>query len=68
MPGGGLLIDTPGLRLVAPLEDGDEPVPMLDPAQGEAERRARERAFHREHYRAMREKRNAGRRASERGR
>lgn len=68
MPGGGLLIDTPGLRLVAPLEDGDEPVPMLDPAQVKRERRARERAFHREHYRAMREKRNAREARERRGR
>jgi ribosome biogenesis GTPase / thiamine phosphate phosphatase len=57
LPGGALLIDTPGLRLVAPLEDGDAPVPLLDKAQVRRERRARERAFHREHYRDMRERR-----------
>jgi ribosome biogenesis GTPase / thiamine phosphate phosphatase len=57
LPGGALLIDTPGLRLVAPLEDADEPVPLLDKAQVKRERRARERAFHREHYRALREHR-----------
>jgi ABC-type transport system involved in cytochrome bd biosynthesis fused ATPase/permease subunit len=57
LPGGALLIDTPGLRLVAPLEDTDEPVPLLDKAQVKRERRARERAFHREHYRDMRERR-----------
>ena len=55
LPGGALLVDTPGLRLVAPLEDGDAPVPLVeDKAQLRRERRARERAFHREHYRAMR--------------
>ena len=57
LPGGALLVDTPGLRLVAPLEDADQPVPMLDSAQLRRERRARERAFHREHYRDMRERR-----------
>ena len=57
LPGGALLVDTPGLRLVAPLEDVDEPVPLLDTAQVKRERRARARAFHREHYRAMRERR-----------
>jgi ribosome biogenesis GTPase / thiamine phosphate phosphatase len=57
LPGGALLIDTPGLRLVAPLEDTDEPVPLLDKAQVKRERRARERAFHREHHRDMRERR-----------
>jgi ribosome biogenesis GTPase len=54
LPGGALLIDTPGLRLVAPLEEGDEPVPLLDTAQVKRERRARERAFHRELYKDMR--------------
>jgi ribosome biogenesis GTPase len=57
LPGGALLIDTPGLRLVAPLEDGDEPVPLLDKAELNRERRARERAFHRGIYRDMREHR-----------
>jgi ribosome biogenesis GTPase len=56
LPGGALLVDTPGLRLVAPLEDGDEPVPLLDKAQVKRERRARERAFHRGIYREMRER------------
>ena len=54
LPGGALLVDTPGLRLVAPLEDGDEPVPLLDKAQAKRERRERERAFHRGIYRDMR--------------
>jgi ribosome biogenesis GTPase / thiamine phosphate phosphatase len=54
LPGGALLIDTPGLRLVAPLEDADEDVPMLDKAQQKRERRAREREFHRGIYREMR--------------
>jgi ribosome biogenesis GTPase len=59
LPGGPLVIDTPGLRLVAPLEDGDAAVPLLDKAQVKRERRARERAVHREHYREMRERRRA---------
>jgi ribosome biogenesis GTPase len=54
LPGGALLIDTPGLRLVKPLEDGDEEVPLLDKAQVKRERRAREREFHRGVYRDMR--------------
>jgi ribosome biogenesis GTPase len=56
LPGGALLIDTPGLRLVAPLEDADEEVPLLDKAQARRERRAREREFHRGIYREMRER------------
>ena len=59
LPGGALLIDTPGLRLVAPLEDGDEDVPMLDKAQLKRERRARERAFHRGIYREMRDRKRS---------
>jgi ribosome biogenesis GTPase len=59
LPGGALLVDTPGLRLVAPLEDTDEPVPLLDKAQVKRERRAREREFHRGVYREMREKRRS---------
>ena len=56
LPGGALLVDTPGLRLVAPLEDGDPEVPAIeqDKAQAKRERRERERAFHREIYRDMR--------------
>jgi len=55
LPSGALLIDTPGLRLVAPLEDHDEPIPHVDdPAQLKRERRERERAFHRGMYRDMR--------------
>jgi ribosome biogenesis GTPase / thiamine phosphate phosphatase len=55
MPGGALLVDTPGLRLVAPLGDADDPVPLLeDKATSKRDRRARERAFHREIYRDMR--------------
>ena len=61
LPGGALLIDTPGLRVVAPLEDADAPVPMLDTTQLKRERRARERDFHRGIYREMR----AGRRERE---
>jgi ribosome biogenesis GTPase len=59
LPGGALLVDTPGLRLVAPLEEGDEPVPLLDKAQLKRQRRARERAFHREIYREMRERKRS---------
>ena len=54
LPGGALLIDTPGLRLVAPTEEGDPEVPLLDKAQLKRERRARERAFHRSIYRESR--------------
>jgi ribosome biogenesis GTPase len=57
LAGGVLLIDTPGLRLVAPLEESDAAVPLLDKAAVKRERRARERAFHRAHYREMRERR-----------
>ena len=59
LPTGALLIDTPGLRLVAPLEDGDEPVPLVDKAQSNRERRARQRAFQRQIYRDMRARRRA---------
>ncbi len=59
LPGGALLIDTPGLRLVAPLEDTDEEVPLLDKSQLKRERRAREREFHRGVYRELREKRRS---------
>lgn len=59
LPGGALLVDTPGLRLVAPLEEGDEPVPLLDKAQAKRERRERERAFHRGIYRDMRARKRA---------
>ena len=44
LPGGALMIDTPGLRLVAPLTERDAEVPMLDKAAVKRERRARERA------------------------
>jgi ribosome biogenesis GTPase / thiamine phosphate phosphatase len=57
LPGGALLIDTPGLRLVAPLEDADEEVPLLDKAQLQRERRVRAREFHRGIYREMRARR-----------
>jgi hypothetical protein len=43
----GLLIDTPGLRLVAPVQDEDEPIPLVDNAALNRERRARERELHR---------------------
>jgi ribosome biogenesis GTPase len=56
LPGGALLVDTPGLRLVAPLEDADEEVPLLDKEQLKRERRARQREFHRGIYREMRAK------------
>ena len=54
LPGGALLIDTPGLRLVAPLEDADEEVPLLDREQLRRERRTRAREFHRGIYKEMR--------------
>jgi ribosome biogenesis GTPase len=57
LPGGALLIDTPGLRLVAPLEDADEEVPLLDKAQLQRERRVRAREFHRGIYREVRARR-----------
>jgi ribosome biogenesis GTPase len=58
LPTGALLIDTPGLRLVAPLEDDDREVPALeDKEQAKAERRERDRALHREIYRDMRSSR-----------
>ncbi|HEX2410412.1 MAG TPA: GTPase RsgA [Solirubrobacteraceae bacterium] len=57
LPGGALLVDTPGLRLVAPLEDADEPVPLLDKAEIKRERRARARAVHRQRYRQLRDER-----------
>jgi ribosome biogenesis GTPase len=57
LPSGALLIDTPGLRLVTPLEDGDDPVPLVDRAQERRERRERDRAMHRAIYRDMRERR-----------
>jgi ribosome biogenesis GTPase len=58
LPTGALLIDTPGLRLVAPLEDDDRDVPALeDKEQAKAERRERDRALHREIYRDMRSRR-----------
>jgi ribosome biogenesis GTPase / thiamine phosphate phosphatase len=68
LPGGALLIDTPGLRLVAPLEDGDEPVPLVDRAQERRERRERDRAFHRAIYRDMRARRRDRERADGWGR
>jgi ribosome biogenesis GTPase len=63
LPGGALLIDTPGLRLVAPLEEGDEPVPLVDRAQERRERRERDRALHRAIYRDMRARRHDRERA-----
>lgn len=66
LPGGALLVDTPGLRSVAPLDDTDEPVPLLDKAAVKRERRARERAFHREIYRDMRERRRSRERRDDR--
>ena len=59
LPGGALLVDTPGLRLVAPLEDSDPEIPALqeDKQRAKRERRERERAFHRETYRDMRSRR-----------
>jgi ribosome biogenesis GTPase len=47
LPGGALVMDTPGLRLVAPVQDTDEEVPLVDNAQVRRERRAREREVHR---------------------
>jgi ribosome biogenesis GTPase / thiamine phosphate phosphatase len=59
LPGGALLVDTPGLRLVAPLEDTDPEIPALQEEKHRAkrERRERERAFHREIYRDIRSRR-----------
>jgi ribosome biogenesis GTPase len=68
LPGGALLVDTPGLRSVAPLDDGDAPVPLLDKAAVKRERRARERAFHREIYRDMRDRRRERERRDDRRR
>ena len=36
LPGGALLVDTPGLRLVAPLEDADEPGAAARQGRGQA--------------------------------
>jgi ribosome biogenesis GTPase len=58
LPGGALVIDTPGLRLVAPLEDADDPVPLLDKEAIKRERRERQREFHRGLYREMRARRH----------
>jgi ribosome biogenesis GTPase / thiamine phosphate phosphatase len=63
LPGGALLIDTPGLRVVAPTEDGDPEVPLLDRAELKRARRERERAFHRGSYKETRERRRARERA-----
>ena len=56
LPSGALLIDTPGLRLVAPLEDADDEAAagFADKAALQRARRERERAFHREIYKDMR--------------
>ena len=56
LPSGALLIDTPGLRLVAPVVDGEPEVPLLDKAQVKRERRARERELNRGIYRETRRK------------
>jgi ribosome biogenesis GTPase len=56
LPSGAMLVDTPGLRLVAPLTDADDEVPLLDKAQVKRERRTREREFHRGIYKELREK------------
>jgi ribosome biogenesis GTPase len=60
LPGGALLVDTPGLRSVAPVEDAEEEVPLLDKAALQRERRERGRTIHKEHARDMRERRRAG--------
>jgi ribosome biogenesis GTPase / thiamine phosphate phosphatase len=67
LPGGALLIDTPGLRAVAPVEDSDPEVPLLDKAQVKRERRERERTFHRQIYKEMRERRRRRERDERRG-
>jgi ribosome biogenesis GTPase len=55
LPSGALLVDTPGLRLVAPLEDHDEPVPHVeDKVRERRERRERQREFHRALHREQR--------------
>jgi ribosome biogenesis GTPase len=63
LPSGALLIDTPGLRLVAPLEEGDDPVALVDREQVRRERRERARAMHRAIYRDMRDRRRERERA-----
>jgi ribosome biogenesis GTPase / thiamine phosphate phosphatase len=67
LPGGALLIDTPGLRAVAPVEDSDPDLPLPDKAQVKRERRERERTFHRQIYREMRERRRRRERDERRG-
>jgi ribosome biogenesis GTPase / thiamine phosphate phosphatase len=67
LPGGGLLIDTPGLRLVAPVEESDAEMTALeDQRRAKRERRERERAFHREIYKDMREMRRTRERSERR--
>jgi ribosome biogenesis GTPase len=68
LPSGALLVDTPGLRLVAPLTDGDPDVPLLDKAAVKRERRARERELHRGIYRELRAKKERRERSERRGR
>jgi ribosome biogenesis GTPase len=59
LPGGALLVDTPGLRLVAPAEDAGPEAPVLDKAQLRRQRRAREKAAHQEIFRDMRDRRRS---------
>ena len=65
LPGGALLVDTPGLRLVAPREDTRRAgAAARRGGELKRERRARAREFHRQHYRDMREPGATGRRAT----
>jgi len=62
LPSGALLVDTPGLRLVAPLEDHDEPVPHVEDKERERrERRERQREVHRALHREQRSAKRARR-------
>jgi ribosome biogenesis GTPase len=56
LPGGALLIDTPGLRLVAPVEEGEDVEEPVDKAALARERRARARQMSRAARRMYRER------------
>jgi len=59
---GALLVDTPGLRLVTPLEDHDEAVPHVEDKERERrERRERQREVHRALHREQRSAKRARR-------
>lgn len=65
MPGGALLVDTPGLRLVAPVEDVEQDVPLIDKAALARERKERWKEVHRTARADMRARRAAGEKAPE---